>query len=355
MKKYHLTKEEKHDYGSFSQKLQRKLSGVLFRLCGGREKAYPFYRSWKHRNRTIRNKTEGWKHYMTEEPAYLAGFGHGLGAWRTGLVHAKLFGLEYAYTPMVSTAWEETLGLGDGMVRAAELLSKGFRKVVLPYYDTAREADLAMIRQIIRSYEGENVLFYNEYEQWTKKGDDIAGDEMIRDLFWKSSRRKAEKLTFAADWLSIALHIRRGDVQSRLRQGDETMRSRWLDTDYYIRIASMLEREVFPEGGIRFYVFSEGKKEDFPEFDALSSPVEFCLDMPEQQCFLHMCHADLLVTAASSFSIVSGAINPHVKIVPDRKWLIFPDTEEWIVATEDGEIGASGRERLKEYFAARKA
>ena len=171
---YKISKNEKHDYASLSQKIIRKLHKLFYRMIGDRKKAYPFYRSYRHRNKkTDPNKEALTSHYMTEYPGYLAGFGHGLGAWRAGLVNAGRFGLSYAYTPMVNQAWEETLGLGENFPGAKDLLNRGYRKVLLPYYDMNDPASIELIQQIVASYRGENDVFYNEHEQWTGIGDDI--------------------------------------------------------------------------------------------------------------------------------------------------------------------------------------
>ena len=336
MKRYHLRKEDKHDYASPKKKAIRKLHTLLIKICGGREKTDFLYASTHHKKRRSPANKE-WNHYMTEEPAYLAGFGHGFGGWRSGLVNAEIFGLKYAYTPMVSPAWDEALGLGAGMVSVDDLLKKNYKKIKLPYYDTAREESLDKIRRIISTYEGENIIFCNEYEQWTKKDDDIRGDKMIRKIFWDSPQRKKDNLLYSDDRFNIAVHIRRGDVESLLKQGDESMRKRWVDLDYYLIVMKQVE-SIIPKKCC-FYIFSEGEEKDFEILKTVSSEVKLCVKMNEQQSFLHICHANMILAGCSSFSIIAGALNYNLKIVPNRDWLTIPEEEEWIKA--DIETGIS--------------
>ena len=338
--KYKVKKEYKHDYATHRMKAGRKLHGLFYRCIKDYRRAYPFYASYRHRNK--KPAAGETSHYITELPAYMAGFGHGLGAWRAGLVASTILPAEYAYSPMVDSEWDETLGLGEGFPKADELLRNGYKKVRLPYYDMSSKENLDLIRDIMSSYGGQKVVFYNEYEQWTKKGDDIRGDELIRNIFWKSSQRHRDSLIYDKNELNIAVHIRRGDVEALRRQGDTGMNRRWMELDYYVKLMSTLTEVLHPDP--HFYIFSEGREEDFEELKSVRLPdgrnavLTFCLDMPAPASFLHICHADVILAAPSSFSIVAGAICPGKKIVPDRDWLIIPDNDEWIRADEEGSV-----------------
>ncbi|MBR3305780.1 MAG: hypothetical protein IKI75_00835 [Lachnospiraceae bacterium] len=332
---YKLKKSEKHDYAGPFRKLYRKLHSTAYGLAKKREKLYPLYSSYRHRNKKPGSGEQ--LQYMTELPGYMAGFGHGLGAWRAGLMNAKIFGLEYAYSPMVNREWEEILGLGAGFPAAAVLLKQGYKKVLLPYYSVDSEKSRELIKQIIASYKGKKVIFYNEYEQWTGVGDDIKGDREIKEIFWGSPKRKSDELIYSKDEFNIALHVRRGDVSSRLKQGDESMRRRWLEPEYYLNSMDMLD-ELHADKNIHYYLFSEGREEDFSEFRAKDRKLTFCLDMPAEKSFLQLCYADVLVTAPSSFSIIAGAWCRGTKYYPDRDWLTIPDTPDWIKLDEQGRL-----------------
>ncbi len=344
---YKIEKEYKHDYATPWMKLGRKIHGLFYYWVKDRRKLYPLYASYRHRNKKPVERE--FKHYITELPAYLAGFGHGLGAWRAGLIASTLFPVEYAYSPMVDKNWDNLLGLGESFPVARDLIKCGYKKVLLPYYDMSSEESMETIRKIIRSYRGRNVVFYNEYEQWTAEGDDIRGDELIRDLFWKSSARDDDTLLYDKNEYNIAVHIRRGDVKSRRIQGDPSMAKRWLELKYYSNLIKQLSCGPLKNKKTHFYIFSEGLESDFIELKCLSDMfrLSFCLDMSAPDVFLHICHADMILAAPSSFSIEAGAICRGKKIVPDREWLLIPDTEEWGRASEDGFID---ERKLEKWF-----
>ncbi len=344
MKKYRIKKEYKHDYAGIGKKLYRKLHSSFYKICGSREKAYPFYASYRHRNVKPKTDNKEYRHYITEVPVYLAGFGHGLGGWRTGLMSAERFGLEYAYTPMVNREWETTLDLGHDLDKAKELISRGYKKVRLPYYDMNRKESCDLIRQIIESYRGRNVVFYNEYQQWTADGDDRKGDVRIRELFWSSPKRKTDSLLYEADTVNVAVHIRRGDVTVGLANGDESMKVRWLELSYYKELIAALSGQVFKDTKIRFYIFSEGEEEDFSELKESGAELVFCLKMSAPESFLHLCYADILLTAPSGFSMIAGAINRGVKITPEGNFLVAPRETSWIRAGKNGELPEGAKE-----------
>ncbi len=347
MASYKIKKSERHDYAGFGQKVYRKLHKTFYRVLGSREKAYPFYRSYRHRKKKPVGK-ESVEQYMTEEPAYLAGFGHGLGAWRAGLLCAEAFGLSYAYSPMVNESWDRTLGLGDGIPSVKELVRVGYRKVRLPYYRMESAESRELIAEIIASYEGKKAIFCNEYEQWAAGSENIKGDEIIRKMFWASSARKNDKLLYDKEEVSIALHIRRGDVNSRRQQGDTSMQMRWLELSYYTAVMKTILDVKREDQTIRFYVFSEGEEADFEELRIPGAEITYCLGMSAEESFLHICHADMVVAAPSSFSIEAGAINKNLKIVPDKEWLTYPKTSEWLTLPEDGYIDENSAKAIRE-------
>ena len=335
----------RHDYSTKRDKLFRKLHSAFFKLIKDREKANIFYASYRHRNKQP-GKTYMIQ-YMTQQPNFGAGFGHGLDVWRAGVINAKALGLEYAYTPMVTDEWDRALGLGEKEESCEKLINQGYRVVKLPYYDMRDKMSRELIEKIIRSYRVEKVIFLNEFEQDSAPKDMDAGNAFMRKKFFEAAARKEDKLIYDKKKLNVAVHIRRGDVSEGMKAGDESMRKRWLDESYYVKVIESIEEQLKDkEKEAVFYIFSEGDVDDFPELKKLER-VKFCLDMPAVESFVHMCRADLLVTGLSSFSYDPGLINPVKKIAPKKFWNPYPKNGEWIFADENGNIA---EEELKCLF-----
>ena len=128
---------------------------------------------------------------------------------------------------------------------------------------------------------------------------------------------------------------------------------RWLDNSYYLTVIDQLISSIENIELIKIYIFSEGDKKEFGEFEALPCSVTYCLSMPIVDSFIHMCRCDLLIVGLSSFSADPGLINKSLKIVPSRFWGTHPENGEWIVADEQGEIPIEGRDEIKKYLASR--
>ena len=54
--------------------------------------------------------------------------------------------------------------------------------------------------------------------------------------------------------------------------------------------------------------------------------------------FLHMVHADLLITSKSSFSYKPALLNRGIKVSPRNFWHGYPDSEDWVMADDEGEV-----------------
>ena len=132
------------------------------------------------------------------------------------------------------------------------------------------------------------------------------------------------------------------------------MKVRWLELSYYKELIAALSGQVFKDTKIRFYIFSEGEEEDFSELKepgeyyilAGNSGAElvFCLKMSAPESFLHLCYADILLTAPSGFSMIAGAINRGVKITPEGNFLVAPRETSWIRAGKNGELPEGAKE-----------
>jgi len=85
------------------------------------------------------------------------------------------------------------------------------------------------------------------------------------------------------------------------------------------------------------YLFSQGTPDDFKEFEKFPN-LHFCLEMNAQDSFLHMVNADLLITSKSSFSYKPALLSNGIKVCPKDFWHGYPDSVDWIMADENGNL-----------------
>ena len=148
-----------------------------------------------------------------------------------------------------------------------------------------------------------------------------------------SKQRFPEITDFPAETFNISLHIRRGDVSKTQHS------SRFTSNKEYIKILecifeeldmSILEEQK-PELTIR--VYSEGKEEDFKEFDKFSQSynVKYHLNENVRQTFHDLVNSDILIISKSSFSYCAGLLNRNVVISNNiQKWWHKP-LEDWLI------------------------
>lgn len=123
----------------------------------------------------------------------------------------------------------------------------------------------------------------------------------------------------------IAVHIRRGDVQSRTVLG----KSRYVPMTFYEKLIPLLFRE-YPSHVM--HVFSEGDQRDFQTLSA-TGKVMLHLNEPAHETFIQLMSAGTLVTSRSSFSYVAALLSQgHVYCFPF--W--HPPSPEWTRVEELG-------------------
>lgn len=305
------------------------------------------YISYRHVKKCTRVKKENNVQYLTKIVNPTAGIGDQLASWITGYYFAEQFGLAYAYSPLYPNEWNEFLGFGENVVLVEQLLKKNnYRKIWLPYFEDEDEVGKNSIRKIIRSYQGEKVVFYIEVNQ--VYGEQYGVMVALKKMFEAAPARRYDNLIFNKDDVNIAVHIRRGDITISQENQNPKLTMRWLDNNYYVNI---LEKTVgiLQERNYRIFIFSQGNEEDFKEFRQFENIV-FCLDMSAMDSFLHMVRADILVTSKSSFSYKPALLADGLRICPRNFWHDYPDAPEWILVDDYGNIGQDKLKKMEKLW-----
>jgi hypothetical protein len=248
------------------------------------------------------------------------------------LYFATYFKVKFAHYPFSSAKWENFLGFGEGEIKALDLLkTRKFKRVRLPAFDSKDQKQIDLISEIIRSYKKENVLFTLEVDQGYERQCDTA--DLISEKFFGASARGQDKIIFSKDEFNIAVHIRR-----RMRvESQEVWQNRGLDNQYFLTCLNNVLDILRTDKKIRVYLFSQGGKEDFPEFNNFSEIV-YCMEMGAEDSFLQMVHADLLISSKSSFSYKPALISQGIQICPASFWHSFPEKENYILADNEGQF-----------------
>lgn len=280
--------------------------------------------------------------YISAVPNPGAGIGHQMANWMAGYHLAQVFGLKFAHIPFSSlkcpmkpSLWDSFLGFGGSEASYKDLISHGYKKVLLPLFNETDEYQLNVIRKIITSYTGEKVVFLCEQDQFYRDLNTLIPD--LQQKFYSANARKDDKLIYDTANFNIAIHVRRGDILADPTNPNLAMR--YLSNDYFEKVLEQVVEKVktITDKPVHLFFFSQGKPEDYPEF-AKYPNFHWCMDMGAMASFLHMVNADLLITSKSSFSYKPALLNRGIKVCPENFWHGYPDSEDWIMVDNDGNV-----------------
>lgn len=330
-------------------KVYHKLRWYYVHCFQGKKRYLGLYKSYRHfwfaKGKNSISNNENSLQYMTKIVNPTAGIGDQLASWITGLYYAQKFHLTYAYSPLFPKEWDEFLGFWENEQTTEELLKRyGYRRVWLPYFEEQNKAESQMIQGIIESYKGQKVIFFIEISQ--VYGAQFGAMTDIRKKFNMAPVRQQDKLIYQADVVNVAVHVRRGDIVEGYANDDPQMAMRWLDNDYYVNVLKQVT-ELLQHTRYKIYIFSQGIPADFEEFQQFGE-VEYCLDMPAIESFLHLVRADVLITSKSSFSYKPALLSDGIRICPRNFWHGYPDNSKWILADDYGIIEREELRKLKE-------
>lgn len=338
---------------SIPNKIYRRLHWILFSKIKPGKWIHFFYASYRHRNKKPLPGADPKTVYITQIPNEGAGIGHQIANFNGGCHYAALFGLPFAYPGFCNKEWEHFLGFGEGERSVKELKRQGYRIRKLPYFNESEES-LALIRQIIRSYAGKKIILSIELDQFYQKQYEVI--PYIKRKFEAASARKEDRLIYQKGRVSMAVHIRRGDIVAASMGGNSAaketiaikktdgnheaaaaqgMSKRWLSLDYFENIVKQVSKEIGER--LDIYLFSQGDPKDYQCFEKYGNVI-YCFDMSDQDSFLHMVRADILVISKSSFSYKPALLADGIRICPPDFWHGYPDDEKWIVADGEGRL-----------------
>lgn len=309
-------------------RIRWKLRYFYLKIFHTNKKNRFFYPSVRHAKKRYASKSPV-KQYLTKVSNPTAGIGDQLASCITGIYYSQYFSLDFAYSMLYPESWNDFLGFREGEEEVSQLICSGYKVVRLPYFEEKNPEDIDLIKRVIASYQGEKVLFFMENNNvYTAQ---CGVEKYIKEKFRNAPARKQENLIYSTNEISIAVHIRRGDITVGQKTGQEDLTMRWLNNSYYIQILRQLIKLI--NKPYKIYLFSQGIEEDFKEFGEFDNLI-FCLTTGAQETFLHLVMADILIISKSSFSYKPALLSNGIKVCPRHFWHEYPDREDWIVVDE---------------------
>jgi hypothetical protein len=256
--------------------------------------------------------------------------GHKFHNWITGLYLAKLFNLEYVYSPFTKDAerYESFLNL-NSEYKTIQDISFNYVHNLEPIefcHDDKLDhqiyfKNIEYVQNIVNSLPDDSLikLADNPFPGLLTQHYNLIKPELQKS-YWGVDRDI--QLNFIPNKINVAVHIRRGDINLS-RNPD-----RWLELDYYVEILNNLNKELGKDN-LNILIFSEGKVDDFKQL--FNSNVSFQLGGSDLEALHHMCSADILITGQSSFSIMASYFNKNFIIYTPLKNLMYNWGDEYVM------------------------
>ncbi len=137
----------------------------------------------------------------------------------------------------------------------------------------------------------------------------------------------------------MAAHVRRTVIIDGrvILESEEVKKKRFLDEKYYLNIFSKVIPYLRLHTPVKIYVFSTEFPEELAQFNDVE--IEFCNTWDEYKSFVHLVHADVLITSKSGFSYNAALFNRNFKISPTPFWHGYPqDDPNWLLADNEGNL-----------------
>lgn len=327
----------------FVRKFRKRIWWEIVQRTRSKSYYFKFYKSYWHSKYYHIDFGSDKGQYFAAIPNEGAGIGHQLANWIAGYWFAKQFNIPFAHIPFSSEEWEKFFALGTGEVLVNDLIyNKKFKKVLLPLFDENKSKDIELIKKIINSYKNKSVVFICEQDQFYK--DQFGVMKELKMKFHNSKARKEDKLFFNEDDFNIAIHVRRGDIVAANNKNNN-LTMRFQETAYFEKVLSSVISDIKTKKNISIYLFSQGERIDFPEFEKFDN-INFCLEITAQDSFLHMVMADLLVTSKSSFSYKPALFSYGIKVCPVNFWHGYPKTNDWVLVDDMGNFDTNKLKQL---------
>lgn len=276
------------------------------------------------------------------------GIGAQIGRFKTAKFIAKKFNLTYLHRPFNSSwhspecDWENFLGFGKIEKKFQEVKSlTGIKNIFLPEFNTEhyRQVQILLISKIIQDiYPYKGVIFhltgFSYIPYWNNPGLFNLINSKLKSQYWNSRKISPIKHSFGNNFLKIAVHIRRGDIEN------DKFFWRKIEIPWYFIIVQRIIKEA-SDCNIKICVYSDTRSSDiFKYFENLPNTSIFCDPSRAIQAFHDMVVSDILVCSVSSFSVEAGYLSEGVKII--HPYLVeltgnWDDTnKDWVKSDKSG-------------------
>eukprot|EP00667_Euglena_gracilis_P014483 EG_transcript_15013 len=280
--------------------------------------------------------------YVTITPD-TAGLGHSQGTRNAALLAALAtadLGLCFAHPPLHTQhmMWEAFLGFGHGFLPASQLQSS-WEQVQLR---GNRSWPLAQVVEDIRRDQagrqaaGKPGVVVYRLGQHQDTVDHCPSAPILRTNYLFARFKRMVRPLWGDDCWSVALHIRRGDVNKASKVGDD---ARVQPNSYFKAIVGRLEQLLQGDNGggrrICYHVITQGNDKLRDEMQSDFPKATIHMNTEERRTFHSFVVADIFVGSRSRFSHLPAMLSDGIKLMYWPFHYAFCD-DTWVKVAKDG-------------------
>ena len=258
-------------------------------------------------------------------PHPTTGFGHRFAEWNTGLIVSQKTGVPYI-NGGIGDGWDRATGIESAFEYVHLFISRhNPHKIRIPLITFAKRDDavdsIANLLLDLRPARRPLLVFLADGQNLYRQHDSVFDLRRIYRKSRPSTRVRRQPLT-------IAVHVRRGDVALMKARRIGGWEERFVDLSWFERVLSSVI-ESLEDREYTVAVFSQGRADEFLSLKRLA-PISLFIDTDPVEAFHKMVAADVLIASPSSFSFSAGLINPNIKIFRTPWWHAVPAADNWI-------------------------
>lgn len=271
-------------------------------------------------------------YFLTAIPHPTTGIGHAFSEWNTGRIIARMCNLQFTYIPLPS-GWDNFLMLRGDYVSLEEVIKTPNIKIVrLPAFNYRTQDPCLEINKLLGcckpSYptlfvlaDGQNLyqhhLFFSEI-----KSRYFSSHSLSENHLEKYNNKSKAKLT-------VAVHIRRGDVKIMRQKNNSNWKERYLELTFFFDLLEVINNCLTSDNyNVNFNIYSQGSEQEFASF-LLFKNTNLFINYDQYKTMNDMIFSDILILSPSGFSFMAGLISNGFKIARYPWWHDIPDEVDW--------------------------
>lgn len=289
--------------------------------------------------------------FLTAIPHPTTGIGHAFSEWNTGRIIARICGLQFVHISLPS-GWNKFLALEGNNISLKEVLKiPSIRIVRLPEFNYRTTDPCLEIKNIISSYkpkyptlfvlaDGQNLyqhhLFLNELKLCYFSSH--SPSKILLEMKYGNKRM-----------LTVAVHIRRGDIELMRQKHHSNWKERYLELTFFSDLLEVV-RNSLPAYDMTFNIYSQGNEKDFSSLLCFKDTNLF-VNYDQYETMNDKVFSDILVLSPSGFSFMAGLISNSFKIARYPWWHDIPDDKDWCrVSNKPSQDSQNIANKLSSFF-----